>query len=136
MPVFNGDGDDRFKISQDFNSHVDLPLQCTSRRGRNFDRCRKDQMTKSSLTISSLPPGMVGTIDQTCNILNVAEDAYHAASSLCDGKAAVQASNTFLDQLCKSVKGMNEKSRPGIPEAPKYMTLITNLQLNTSTTHG
>ena len=37
------------------------------------------------------PPGMVGTIDQTCNILNVAEDAYHAASSLCDGEAPVQA---------------------------------------------
>ena len=50
------------------------------------------------------PPGMVGTIDQTCNILNVAEDAYHAASSLCDGEAAVQAKNTFSDQLCKSVK--------------------------------
>ena len=50
------------------------------------------------------PPGMVGTIDQTCNILNVAEDAYHAASSLCDGEAAVQASNTFSDQLCQSVK--------------------------------
>ena len=32
------------------------------------------------------PPGMVGTIDQTCNILNVAEDAYDAASSLCDGQ--------------------------------------------------
>ena len=31
------------------------------------------------------PSGMVGTIDQTCNILNVAEDAYDAASSLCDG---------------------------------------------------
>ena len=29
---------------------------------------------------------MVGTIDQTCNILNVAEDAYDAASSLCDGE--------------------------------------------------
>ena len=39
----------------------------------------------SALTINDLP-GMVGTIDQTCNILNVAEDAYDAASSLCDGE--------------------------------------------------
>merc|ERR1719430_2670627 len=30
--------------------------------------------------------GMVGTIDQTCNILNVAEDAYDAASGLCDAE--------------------------------------------------
>ena len=62
---------------------------------------------------------MVGTIDQTCNILNVAEDAYHAASSLCDGEAAVQASNTFLDQLCKSVKGMNEKKQARHPRGPQ-----------------
>ena len=77
---------------------------------------------------------MVGTIDQTCNILNVAEDAYHAASSLCDGKAAVQATYTFLDKLCKSVKGMHDKKRAKRPL--KCISLITNLQLNTSTTHG
>ena len=39
-------------------------------------------------------PGMVGTIDQTCNILNVAEDAYDAASSLCDGQSDPK---TYLD---------------------------------------
>ena len=76
-------------------------------------------MTKASLTISSLPPGMVGTIDQTCNILNVAEDAYHAASGLCDGEAAVQASNTFSDQLCKSVKVMNDKKQARHPRGPQ-----------------
>ena len=36
------------------------------------------------------PPGMVGTIDQTCNILNVAEDAYDAASGLCDGQGKLK----------------------------------------------
>ena len=61
---------------------------------------------------------MVGTIDQTCNILNVAEDAYHAASGLCDGEAAEQASNTFSDQLCKSVKGMNEKKAGQASQGP------------------
>jgi len=30
--------------------------------------------------------GMVGTIDQTCNIVGVAEDAYDAAAVLCDGE--------------------------------------------------
>lgn len=42
--------------------------------------------TAQHLEVNLDPPGMVGTIDQTCNILNVAEDAYDAASGLCDGQ--------------------------------------------------
>ena len=41
---------------------------------------------------------MVGTIDQTCNILNVAEDAYDAASGLCDGKSEHKTGQTNI--LC------------------------------------
>ena len=50
--------------------------------------------TDQHLEINLDPPGMVGTIDQTCNILNVAEDAYDAASGLCDGQSEPKKTNT------------------------------------------
>ena len=44
---------------------------------------------------------MVGTIDQTCNILNVAEDAYDAASGLCDGQGEFKTNQILM--ICKDI---------------------------------
>ena len=73
-------------IAQDLDPHADIALQCTTWRISNFDRSNFHFAGILYLEINLDPPGMVGTIDQTCNILNVAEDAYDAASGLCDGQ--------------------------------------------------
>jgi len=58
--------------------------------------------------------GMIGTIDQNCNVLNVVEDAYNAASVLCDREYL---DHPRLKATCLDTTDSNEETRSQVSAA-------------------